>query len=112
MYKYSKDNLNPTVAFAYKPIDNLSIYTSYAESYTKPVEVSNSYINAGEIFEPIKNKQKEIESLFKKRILPSFKRFTLEDIKPLDIVNLLEKQKKEICNDRIKRIKNIIIRIR
>ncbi len=59
-HKYSKDNLNPTVAFAYKPIDNLSIYTSYAESYTKPVEVSNSYINAGEIFEPIKNKQKEI----------------------------------------------------
>ena len=58
--KYSKDNLIPTVAFAYKPIDNLSIYTSYAESYTKPVEVSNSYINAGEIFEPIKNKQKEI----------------------------------------------------
>ena len=44
------------------PINQLIIYlyTSYAESYTKPVEVSNSYINAGEIFEPIKNKQKEI----------------------------------------------------
>ena len=25
-HKYSKDNLNPTVAFAYKPIDNLSLY--------------------------------------------------------------------------------------
>ena len=31
----------------------------------------------------------------------------VEDIKPLDIVNLLEKQKKEVCNDRIKRIKNL-----
>lgn len=52
--------------------------------------------------------QKELERLFEKRILPSFKRFTLDDIKPLDIVNLLEKQKKEICNDRIKRIKNLL----
>nr|WP_269091721.1 tyrosine-type recombinase/integrase [Aliarcobacter butzleri] len=49
-----------------------------------------------------------MEGLFKNRILPSFKRFRLEDIKPLDIVNLLELQKKEVCNDRVKRIKNLL----
>jgi len=52
--------------------------------------------------------QKELESIFKNRILPSFKRFRLEDIKPLDIINLLEKQKKEVCNDRVKRLKNLL----
>ena len=58
--KVSKDSLNPTFAIAYKPIENLSVYASYAQSYTKPVEVGTSYANAGEIFDPIKNKQTEI----------------------------------------------------
>lgn len=58
--EYSKDSLNPTVAFAYKPADNLSLYISHAQSYTKPVEVSVDYDNAGEIFKPIKNIQNEI----------------------------------------------------
>ena len=52
--KVSKDSLNPTFAIAYKPVENLSVYASYAQSYTKPVEVSKSYDNAGEIFKPIK----------------------------------------------------------
>ena len=58
--KVSKDSLNPTFALAYKPIDNLSVYASYAQSYTKPVEVGSGYDNTGEIFKPIKNKQNEI----------------------------------------------------
>lgn len=58
--KISKNSLNPSFALAYKPVDNLSVYTSYAESYTRPYEVGTSYDNAGEIFEPIKNKQTEI----------------------------------------------------
>ena len=58
--KVSKDSLNPTFAIAYKPVENLSVYASYAQSYTKPVEVGTSYDNAGEIFKPIKNKQTEI----------------------------------------------------
>ena len=58
--KVSKDSLNPTFAIAYKPVENLSVYASYAQSYTKPVEVSKSYDNAGEIFKPIKNKQTEV----------------------------------------------------
>lgn len=52
--------------------------------------------------------QKDLICLFKNRILPSFKRFRIEDIKPLDIINLLEQQKKEVCNDRVKRIKNLL----
>ena len=35
-----------------------------------------------------KSSQEELERLFRNRILPTFKRFTLQDIKPLDIVNL------------------------
>ena len=58
--EYSKDSLNPTLAFAYKPVDNVSLYISHAQSYTKPVEVSDSYDNQGEIFKPIKNIQNEI----------------------------------------------------
>lgn len=58
-HSVSKDCVNPTFALSYKPIANLSIYASYAESYTRPVEVGTSYSNAGEIFKPIKNKQNE-----------------------------------------------------
>lgn len=61
----SKGSLNPTVAVAYKPIDNLSIYTSYAQSYTKHVVVGKDYINADEIFAPIKNQQTEIGIKYK-----------------------------------------------
>lgn len=57
---FDKSAFNPTVAAAYKPMDNIAIYASYAESYTRPLEVSSGYDNAGEIFEPIKNKQYEI----------------------------------------------------
>ena len=57
---FDKNSLNPTAAIAYKPLDNVSVYASYAESYTRPLEVTSSYDNAGEIFEPIKNKQYEI----------------------------------------------------
>lgn len=61
--KVSKDSLNPTFAIAYKPIENLSVYASYAQSYTKPVEVGTSYANAGEIFDPSKiNKQKSVSN--------------------------------------------------
>lgn len=66
-HKISKTSLNPSFAVAYKPNENLSVYTSYAEAYTRPVEApeSNSsskrpYENYGEIFEPIKNKQTEV----------------------------------------------------
>lgn len=77
--KVSKDSLNPTFALAYKPVDNLSVYVSHAQSYTKPVEVGQDYVNRGEIFEPIKNKQTEIGVKYRSgEALHSFALFQLD----------------------------------
>lgn len=74
----SKKSLNPSFAMAYKPIEKVSLYASYAESYTRPFEVSKDYDNAGEIFEPIKNKQKEVGLKYDNAgILHSFALFDL-----------------------------------
>lgn len=74
----SKKSLNPSFAMAYKPIEKVSLYASYAESYTRPFEVSKDYDNAGEIFEPIKNKQKEVGLKYNNAgILHSFALFDL-----------------------------------
>lgn len=55
---------NPTYAYAYKPEENISLYASYATSFTRARVVAGSgtthYNNEGEVFEPIKNKQTEI----------------------------------------------------
>lgn len=56
----SKSALNPTYSLAYKPTDNMSVYASYATSFTRPYMVSSSYLNENDVFEPIKNKQTEI----------------------------------------------------
>ena len=77
--KVSKDSLNPTFAVAYKPIENLSIYASHSQSYTKPVEVGTDYVNRGEIFEPIKNKQTELGVKYENAgVLHSFAVFQLD----------------------------------
>lgn len=77
--KVSKDSLNPTFAIAYKPVENLSVYASYAQSYTKPVEVGKDYVNKGEIFDPIKNKQTEIGVKYENAgMLHSFALFQLD----------------------------------
>jgi len=55
-----------------------------------------------------KTSQDELLGIFKNRILPIFKNYRMEDIKPLDIVNFLENQKKEVNNDRVRRIKNTL----
>jgi len=77
--KVSKDSLNPTFAIAYKPVENLSVYASYAQSYTKPVEVAKDYVNKGEIFDPIKNRQTEIGVKYENAgMLHSFALFQLD----------------------------------
>lgn len=77
---FDKNAFNPTVAVAYKPVDSVSVYASYAESYTRPLEVSASYDNAGEIFEPIKNKQYEIGVKYKtKKLLNTLSFFDLNE---------------------------------
>ncbi len=61
-------------------MDYLSIYASYAESYTRPLEVGTGYDNAGEIFEPIKNKQYEIGIKYKtKHLLHTLSIFDLNE---------------------------------
>jgi len=52
--------------------------------------------------------QGDVISLFKNKILPVFRHYRFRDIKPLDIVKFLEAQKKEVNNDRVRRIKNIL----
>lgn len=61
----SKNSFNPTYALAYKPTENLSIYASYATSYTRPFQVSGGYVNDGEVFAPIKNQQAEFGVKYK-----------------------------------------------
>ena len=50
--------------------------------------------------------QADVVGLFKNRILPVFRHYRFRDIKPLDLVKFLEDQKKEVNNDRVRRIKN------
>ena len=50
--------------------------------------------------------QADVVGLFKNRILPVFRHYRFRDIKPLDLVKFLEAQKKEINNDRVRKIKN------
>ena len=54
-----------------------------------------------------KASQDDVVGLFKNRILPYFRNFRMEDIKPIDLINFLEAQKLEVNNDRVRRIKNI-----
>lgn len=54
------NNWNPTYAYAYKPEENLSLYASYATSFTRARLVTGSYNNVGDVFDPIKNKQTEV----------------------------------------------------
>ena len=61
----SNTSFNPTYSIAYKPTDDMSIYASYATSYTRPFLVSGGYLNDGEVFDPIKNKQTEIGVKYK-----------------------------------------------
>lgn len=51
---------NPTYAYSYKPVENLALYASYATSFTRARIADGNYNNNGEVFDPIKNKQKEI----------------------------------------------------
>lgn len=74
----TKTSLNPTYSLAYKPESNKTIYASHSQSYTRPMEVGVSYENAGEILEPIKNKQYEIGYKFESgKLLHSMAYFDL-----------------------------------
>lgn len=61
----SKSFWNPTYALSYKPEENMAIYASRAEGYTRPLLVKGDYLNAGEIFEPLCNTQNEFGIKYK-----------------------------------------------
>ena len=65
--EFSKSSFNPTYALAYKPEDNMSIYASYATSFTRPYFVpdTDKYLNRGTMFKPIKTKQTEVGVKYK-----------------------------------------------
>lgn len=52
---------SPSFAIMYKPVDNISLYVSHSEGYTRARSVTDaSYENYGELFKPVKNKQEEV----------------------------------------------------
>lgn len=51
---------NPSYAITYKPIENLLLYASHSESYTRARTVGSGYENEHELLKPVKNKLNEI----------------------------------------------------
>lgn len=73
------NNWNPTYAYAYKPEDNLSLYASYATSFTRARLVTGSYNNVGDVFDPIKNKQIEVGAKYENGgVMHSFALFQIK----------------------------------
>ncbi|MDR2461146.1 MAG: TonB-dependent receptor [Deltaproteobacteria bacterium] len=57
----SKHNgISPSFAITFKPLDNLLIYASHSQGYTRARTVGTAYANRGELMHPLKNKQFEI----------------------------------------------------
>lgn len=61
----SKSTVNPSYALSYKPVDNLTIYASHAQGYSRPFEVTGGYANDGTTLDPVKNKQNEFGVKYK-----------------------------------------------
>ncbi len=58
--RYEADGLNPQLSLMYKPVKNLSIYTSYLEGREESGQAPANRANAGELLAPALSKQKEI----------------------------------------------------
>ncbi len=56
----NKLSTSPTYAISYKPVENVSVYASHSEGYTRARVADSSYANEGELFEPARNKQNEM----------------------------------------------------
>ncbi|DAB34099.1 MAG TPA: hypothetical protein CFH82_07010 [Sulfurospirillum sp. UBA12182] len=52
--------------------------------------------------------QNDWKSLFKNKILPYFKHYRFEDVRPIDVVNFLESHRGKLSNDRVKKLKYIL----
>jgi iron complex outermembrane receptor protein len=58
--KSDHTELSPSFAVTLKPIEDLFLYASYSEGYTRARTVGTDYANEGELIKPVKNKQYEI----------------------------------------------------
>ncbi|PLT17755.1 TonB-dependent siderophore receptor [Ralstonia mannitolilytica] len=58
--KYDRDPITPTLAVMFKPVQPLTLYTSYVESLEAGNSAPNTAANAGTVFGPLKSKQMEI----------------------------------------------------
>ncbi|CAG9933236.1 TonB-dependent siderophore receptor [Candidatus Nitrotoga arctica] len=58
--RYEADGLNPQLSLMYKPVKNVSIYTSYLEGREESGQAPANRANAGELLGPALSKQKEI----------------------------------------------------
>jgi iron complex outermembrane receptor protein len=53
--------ISPTFAITFKPLENLLLYASHSEGYTRARSVTGTqYANFGELIDPVKNEQNEI----------------------------------------------------
>ena len=57
---YDKSELTPTLSLIFKPIEKLTTYATYIEALENGTVVGSTYINSGEVFDPLKSKQYEI----------------------------------------------------
>lgn len=109
--KSTGKKVTPAVKQWIKKADPLKVLAELLEEEL-PVKMDNDLESFGlSVLELTSSKrgvqtQKDVERIFNKRILPHFKKYRMEDIKPLDIVKFLELLKKELSADRVRRIKN------
>jgi len=109
--KSTGKKVTPAVKQWIKKADPLKVLAELLEEEL-PVKMDNNLESFGlSVLELTSSKrgvetQKDVERIFDKRILPHFKKYRMEDIKPLDIVKFLELLKKELSADRVRRIKN------
>ncbi|MEA2020049.1 MAG: tyrosine-type recombinase/integrase [Campylobacterota bacterium] len=95
-----------------KKTNPLTVLAKILEVEDKVPEVSSDFETFGymvlELTSSRRNttSQADLIGLFKNRILPVFKKFSFEDIKPIDLIRFIEEQKKQVTNDRARRIKN------
>ncbi len=92
------------------PIEVLQKLLDITQKYEKKVDFESFGYEVLELTSSRRKKasQDELVGIFTNRILPYFRRFRFEDIKPMDVVKFLNIQKKEVCNDRVRRVKNTL----
>jgi iron complex outermembrane recepter protein len=78
--EYDKSAITPTISLIYKPIENLTTYTTYIESLEQGKIVGDTYKNANAILDPLISKQYEVGAkyAFNEKVLLSSALFRIE----------------------------------